>query len=364
MQASISRSLGPAGLQRFLDLQPEAVRAVTERFYATHGSAYERFGPRGRAACREDLNFHLEFLRGVFECGLLQPMVDYLCWLNGVLAARTVPTEHLAQSLDWLAEYYAEHMDGEDGKSVAQTLRDAREQFLAAGPLPHELSPPRAPDPWPEAASFEAALLAGDRSMALAILKSCLEAGKGLMDAEVHVVQPSLYRIGEKWQANQVSVAQEHLATAIAQAVMTACLLSVQPPPSLGKKALLACVEGNYHAVGLQMVADALQLGGWQVQYLGPNTPTAPLIQQVNDWQPDLLGLSVSFPQQLRMVRTVMAELESRFGRNRPAVIVGGLAINRFSQLADIVGADGTAGDARAAAMLANEALKSSGVRA
>jgi methanogenic corrinoid protein MtbC1 len=355
----MTRTLGPAGMQRFLELQPEAVRAVTERFYATHGSAYERFGPRGRAACREDLNFHLEFLRGVFECGLLQPMVDYLCWLDGVLAARTVPTEHLAQSLEWLAEYYTEHMDGEDGESVAQTLRDARGQFLAAGPSAHESSPPRAPDPWPEAAAFEAALLTGDRPQALAILKACLDAGRSLVDAELHVVQPSLYRIGEKWQANQVSVAQEHLATAIAQAVMTACLLSVRPPRRLGKKALLACVEGNHHAVGLQMVADALQLAGWQVQYLGANTPTASLVQQAIDWQPDLLGLSVSFPQQLRMVRTVMAELDARLlGGKRPAVIVGGLAINRFSQLAGIVGADGTAGDARTAAVLANEVVK------
>ena len=72
------KTLDPAGLQRFQALQADAVSAVTERFYATYGAVLERFGPRGREATREDLAFHLEFLRPVLEFGLLQPMVDYL----------------------------------------------------------------------------------------------------------------------------------------------------------------------------------------------------------------------------------------------------------------------------------------------
>ncbi|MDZ7728750.1 MAG: hypothetical protein U5Q44_11445 [Dehalococcoidia bacterium] len=84
MGADDIATLDEAGLSRFRALQPEAVAAVTARFYETHGSAYERFGPGGREACREDLAFHLEFLRPVLEFGLVQPMVDYLEWLASV----------------------------------------------------------------------------------------------------------------------------------------------------------------------------------------------------------------------------------------------------------------------------------------
>ena len=80
------RTLGAAGLQRFRLLRNDAVSAVTARLYASHGEVYEQFGPRGRAACREDLAFHLDFLQPVLEFGLLQPMVDYLCWLGSVLS--------------------------------------------------------------------------------------------------------------------------------------------------------------------------------------------------------------------------------------------------------------------------------------
>ena len=125
----------------------------------------------------------------------------------------------------------------------------------------------------------------------------------------------------------------------------------MRSPPSvpINKRILLACVEGNNHAVGLRMVADAFLLAGWEVQYLGAYVPTPALVQQAMEWKPDLVGLSVSFAQQLRVVKGVIAELGDRLGTARPAVIVGGLAINRFKQLADVMGADVSSGDAQAA---------------
>ena len=333
------------GLGRFSALQPDAVGAVTERFYATHGSAYQRFGPRGRQACREDLAFHLEFLRPVLEFGLLQPMVDYLRWLASVLAARAIPHEHLALSLDWLGEYYAAHLDPADGQIVSDALRAARTAFLEPGAAPD----PPPPEPWPAASLFEAALLAGRQREALAVVEGCLDDGHPLVAVEMHVIQPALYHIGERWQANQVSVAQEHMATAIARSVMTAGLLRARPPAPNHKKVLLACVDGNNHDIGLRMVADAFSLAGWDVQYLGANVPTPALVQQAVDWRPDLIGLSVSFPQQLRVVREVIAQLTERAGDGRPPVIVGGLAVNRFRQLAGVLGADASSADAGSA---------------
>ncbi len=76
--------------------------------------------------------FHLEFLRPALEFGVLQPMVDYLAWLSSVLSARAIPIEHLALSLDWLGEFFAEHMSAADGALVADVLKAAETKFLAA----------------------------------------------------------------------------------------------------------------------------------------------------------------------------------------------------------------------------------------
>ena len=107
------------------------------------------------------------------------------------------------------------------------------------------------------------------------------------------------------------------------------------------------------------MVSDGFQLAGWDVQFLGANMPTAALVGQVMEWRPDLVGLSVSFPQQLRVVKDIIARLDKLLGPARPAVIIGGLAINRFHQLADAVGADAHSPNAPAAVAYANQSLAS-----
>ncbi len=345
--------LNSPGMQRFSELQPIAVNTLAARILRDPAFPYAQLGSGGPQACHDDLSFHLEFLRGVLECGLSQTMVEYLLWFKDVLTVRGLPTEHIVTTLDWMAEFYSGQMANDDGKTVAQTVLSVRDSYLASDPESNHPSPPLAPVPWPEADAFQAALLAGDRHESLAIVRRCMASGNSLIETELHVVQPALYRIGEKWQQNQVTVAQEHLATAVAQAVMTSALMMSQPVPPIGKKVLLACVEGNDHAVGLQMVADAFLLSGWEVKNLGANTLSQALVEQVIAWRPNLLGLSVSFPQQLHAVRSVMAELDSHLGQARPAVIVGGLAINRFKQLATAVGAAGTASDAQVATDMA-----------
>ncbi|AXS79918.1 B12-binding domain-containing protein [Dechloromonas sp. HYN0024] len=335
--------LGADGLRHFKELQTDAVRAVSDRFFSAHDSAYQRFGPRGREACREDLAFHLEFLRPVLEFGLLQPMIDYLHWLNSVLVARGIPTEHLALSLDWLGEYFVEHMAAPHGNIVGHTQVAVRSTFQNAEAAPTLLQSPEA---WPAAADFETTLLRGDKREALAIVQGLLDDGLSLVDIECHVIQPAMYEIGEKWQANQVSVAQEHLATAIAQMVMTMGVLSSPTAAQTRKSILLACVEGNQHVLGLSMVCDAFHLAGWEVQYLGANVPTRSLVQHVKETKPDIVGLSVSFPQQLLIVKDVIAQLTEQIGPSRPSVMVGGLAINRFNSLANILGADSSCSDA------------------
>lgn len=351
-------TLNAAGLCQFQKLQSDAVAVVTNRFYTTHAASYERFGIRGREACSEDLAFHLEFLRPVLEFGLLQPMVDYLQWLNGVLTARQIPTQHLAQSLDWLAEYFSEHMDAEYGAIVVAALHSASISFQTDGLIP--LLPKIPLEPWPELADFEAALLSGKRNEAYAVLHRCIAQGKSLTEIELRIIQPALYAIGEKWQANQVSVAQEHMATAIVQSVMTLALQHFEPAAPINKRILLACVEGNNHAVGLQMVADSFLLAGWDVQYLGANVPVQSLIQQTVEYHPDLIGLSVSFPQQVRIARSVISQLKSKFGDKCPAVMVGGLAFNRFNGLVGVVDADSFAADAQSAVQRAHSVMENS----
>ena len=96
--------------------------------------------------------------------------------------------------------------------------------------------------------------LAGHQREALSIVNDCIDVGHDLVEVEQHVIKPFLYHIEEEWQANQVTVVAEHLATAIAQLVMTVGLLRSTPPTMIGRRVLLACVAGNLHCLGQRYV--------------------------------------------------------------------------------------------------------------
>lgn len=352
-------TLTPAGLQRYLQLRHDAANVVAEQMCAVQGSVYLRWGACGRDICREDLGFHLEFLRPVLEFGVLQPMVSYLGWMREVLGARGITTDHLAQSLHGLCDFYGLHLEPADGAALRHAVLLALAQ--TESPSVPEGSAVSAADPvaWPQVADFEQALLHGQHQAAQQVVQQCMAQGHSLVSIEAHVVQPAMVRIGEGWQANRVSVAQEHMATAIAHAVMAACLEQQNLPAPNGHSVMLACVKGNNHALGLRMVADAFELHGWDVTYLGANVPTDTLVERVLAERPDVLGLSVSFPQQLSCVSDVIAQLNVRLPQARPPVLVGGLAVNRFQPLAGLLGAEAHAASALEAVAAAHRLLKS-----
>jgi methanogenic corrinoid protein MtbC1 len=340
-----SYALGPEGLEYFTRVRGQAIDAVTARFYDAFPAEYARFGEPGRKACQEDLAFQLDFLRPVLEFDALEPYVEFQRWVAEVLAARNVPAAHVGLSLTWLAEFFLDRLPGETGERIAAALREASRQ---AAQVPVAVQSPAA-EAWPDQAAFVAAALNGDRRGARSIVDRLTASGRSLVEVYVGLIEASLCEVGERWLHNQVSVAQEHLATATVRTVMAEAFTSARFSAPNGKKALFACVEGNQHSVGLQMLADAYELEGWKVQCLGGDTPRRALVDQVEAWQPLLVGLSISFPHHLGAARDTIRLLRERLGGKGPRVLVGGRAVNRFGALVEHLHADGSASDALAA---------------
>ncbi|MFP4445320.1 MAG: B12-binding domain-containing protein [Desulfosudaceae bacterium] len=172
---------------------------------------------------------------------------------------------------------------------------------------------------------YLAALLAGDRAGCAALSRELLETGLAPEDLYTDLFQRSLYEVGELWEQNRVSVAVEHLATAV-----TESLLAAVYPHILGRggerrrKAVISCSVNEYHQVGARMVADIMETRGWDTWFLGANTPTADLLRMLQEKEPDMLGLSVSIyfnmAALLKMIETVRAHYPGL------DIIVGGQA--------------------------------------
>jgi methanogenic corrinoid protein MtbC1 len=178
---------------------------------------------------------------------------------------------------------------------------------------------------------------------------------RGVPVAELYlgVIKEAQRRIGDLWQLNQISVAQEHLATAIARLAMTHLYSAMPLGRPVGRRVIVACVEGEQHDLGPRVVADFFEMAGFDVRYLGASVPTDSLLAMVLRDVPDLVVLSVTMAFHLDALRSTVAQLRQRAG-DRVRVAVGGNAFAWASGVAeelkvDVFGRDAleTVGNAR-----------------
>jgi len=194
---------------------------------------------------------------------------------------------------------------------------------------------------------FLAAQLVGDKHEAMRIVRGDgLSRGVSVPDLYLDVIQESQHRIGDLWRENRVSVAQEHLATAIANLAVTSLYSDLPRPPLTGRRALVACVGGELHDLGARMAADSLEMAGIDTQYLGASVPTDSLVAQARDQQPDLIVLSMTMSFHLHALRDAVARLREELG-DRLLLAVGGRAFTLGPTLIEQLGPHVYGRDAR-----------------
>lgn len=166
------------------------------------------------------------------------------------------------------------------------------------------------------------AQLVGDRREAVRIL---VEDGRGLKTETLHgVIQAAQDEIGRLWQLNLVSIAQEHMATAISQLALSAIYERAVFASRIGKKVVVACVQGELHDLPARLAADALDLAGFDVRFAGANVPHDDLQSLIRDERPDLIGLSVTMSFHMPALRDAVSRC--RVTTDRP-IVVGGHAV-------------------------------------
>ena len=138
------------------------------------------------------------------------------------------------------------------------------------------------------------------------------------------VLQPALDRIGELWSAGEATIAQEHQLTEVMRAKLVS-LLNGAVTGTRGR-VVLACVPDERHECGLLALAVLLHADGWQVVYLGADTPLANAFELAQALEASAIGLSATMESAAAKAEPELARLTAAFPSLK--VVKGGAAWN------------------------------------
>lgn len=205
-----------------------------------------------------------------------------------------------------------------------------------------------------------AALLAGDSAAARAALGRMRADMVAPADIYLRVFTPCMITIGELWERNQLTVAEEHLATAITERLIMELSPSFEDGSLADAQgtALIGCVAGERHVLGARMLADLLRTYGWRVLDMGADVPSHDWVKLALRFNVDLVALSVNMSSNLLSAQSLIAEL--RAASPSLFVLVGGAVFAHEPDLWRKLGANLYHPDPLAAVALAsaNAALR------
>jgi methanogenic corrinoid protein MtbC1 len=326
---------------RVREASPAVSVAVTAEFLERHPDWRERYGARATTEGVRDAGFHLAFLAGAIEGGDTRSFAAYARWAAGVLSARGIATRFLAENLAQLRDALAARLAPGEVEAIAPYFREAIDALAsesgAAAGATLQLT----------ADVYLQAILSGQRHAAVQIAKEALREGLTLQDLYLDVFQPAMYEVGACWEANRISVAQEHIATAITQFVMAQVYEPPVDRPGDSGTVVLTGVEGELHSIGAVMVGDLLESSGWRVHFLGTNLPASSILSVIRETAPSHVGISATMLFNVPAVRQLVAAIRAEFAE-RIRILVGGAAFRTTPDLWRQVAADAFAPDLRA----------------
>jgi len=139
--------------------------------------------------------------------------------------------------------------------------------------------------------------------------------------------------VGERWQSQRWTVADEHAATAIVDHALAVAGDGAVVGAGAGR-VLVACVEDEWHVLPARMLSELLRQRGWDTIFLGASSPADHLGRFAEQAAPVAAALSCSLSLHLPGARR---SIEACHAAGTP-VVLGGSAVD--AERAAAVGAD------------------------
>jgi methanogenic corrinoid protein MtbC1 len=291
----------------------------------------------------ENHNHHAHFMATVFSIGNYELLAKTVPWVYRAYHGHRFSYDYFPRELRaWMAAIRNRILDVpmEAVLTVYQWMIDVHEAMieLSRSELPFEMP---VDEQWLETRNaFQEALLNGDYPRCLDIARKAVSDPDRLESFYLYIIQPALYEVGMLWERGDISVANEHIASAIVARIMAALRASL-PLRRLDKgRAVVSASSNEFHEIGAWMVSDILEQDGWDVRYVGANVPREDLLDLLRQFQPRFLALSVTMPFNVDTAAEIVRTIRKDPALAELRVLVGGNAFNQTPDLWRATGAD------------------------
>ncbi len=169
-------------------------------------------------------------------------------------------------------------------------------------------------------------LMEGNKADCTKIVSQLIQDDVPVKEIYDEIFQKTMYRIGHLWENNRTTVATEHLASQITESLLSLVYPKILEQEKIGKTAIIACVDKEFHEIGPRIVSDFFELHGWHSYFLGSNTPRNDVIETIREKQPDVVGISNNFYINFVRLIKLVDDIKRLFPEQE--IILGGQALN------------------------------------
>lgn len=197
----------------------------------------------------------------------------------------------------------------------------------------------------------------GDEEGVVAAVNKALEQNVNPMDIIQKGLTQGIHIVGDKFEKMEVYL-PEMLMSAEA---MKAGVEIVKPHIKEGSLpqegvVVIGTVQGDVHDIGKNIVSFYLDVSGFKVYDLGSEVPIYTFVEQAEEKQADIIGISALLTSTMAYMPDVIEELKRRGLREKYIVMVGGGAVT--PEWVSEIGADGYGEDFAQAARVAKQLMK------
>ena len=177
------------------------------------------------------------------------------------------------------------------------------------------------------------------------LVKKALEEGLDPVTVLQEGVIAGLQEVGNKFGAGEYFLAELMMAGKLGESCIG--LITPHLPEATGARkgvVVIGAVQGDLHDIGYSLVANQLNLAGFEVHKLGVNIPSMTFIDKAQELNANIIGLSAFLVTTIPNCAEIVNYLKDMGLRDKYKVIIGGAETTK--EKAKAMGCDGQADNA------------------